>query len=98
MYPCFAYPGTPMYDKYIKEGIIKEPEDWSEYALYGYNCKPLHTKYLSAKEVLKWRDEKFISYHSRPEYIEMIAQKFGIDTVSHVLNMVKNPLKRRILE
>ncbi len=98
IYPCFAYPGTPMYNEYLKEGRIIEPEDWSEYALYGYNCKPLSTKYLTAKKVLKWRDEKFVSYHSRPEYLKMITEKFGVDTMAHILAMVQNPLKRRILE
>jgi len=98
VYPCFAYPGTPMYEQYLKEGKIKEPKDWSEYALYGYDCIPLHSKYLTSKEVLEWRDKHFTFYMSRPEYLEMIFYKFGKDTVDHILDMVKNPLKRKILE
>jgi len=98
IYPCFAYPGTPMYKELLKKRRIKEPKDWSEYALYGYNCNPLPTKYLTAKEVLAWRDEKFVAYHSRWEYIEMITQKFGSDTIKHILKMIYNPLKRKILE
>ena len=98
MYPCFAYPGTKLYDEYVKKGRIEEPKNWEEYALYGYECKPLPTKYLTSAEVLKWRDEKFIQYHSGGAYLEMITQKFGIDTVTHVINMVRKPLKRKILE
>ena len=98
VYPCFAYPGTPMYEQYLKEGRIKEPKDWSEYALYGYNCIPLRTKYLTSKQVLQWRDEHFISYLSRPEYLEMIFYRFGKDTVDHIKEMIKNPLKRKILD
>jgi len=98
IYPCFAYPGTPMYKDLLKEGKMKEPKDWSEYALYGYNCNPLSSKYLTAKEILGWRDKKFVEYHSRPEYINMITQKFGEDTANHILEMISKPLKRRILE
>ena len=98
MYPCFAYPGTKMYDDYIKEGRIEEPKDWEEYALYGYKCKPLPTKYLTSAEVLEWRDKKFIDYHSEANYQQMIAQKFGIKTLNHIIEMVQTPLKRKLYE
>jgi len=98
IYPAFAYPGTPMYNEYVKEGRIFEPEDWSEYALYGYNCKPLRSCYLSSREILKWRDEHFIAYVSRPEYLNMIKDKFGEDTYNHIKEMIKKPLRRKLLE
>jgi len=59
IYPAFAYPGTPLYDNYLKQGIISEPEKWDTYGLYSYDCEPLPTKHLSAAEVLGLRDSFF---------------------------------------
>lgn len=98
IYPCFAYPGTQLYDEMISNKIIDIPQDWETYALYGYKCFPLPSKYMTSQEILRWRDEYFIKYHSRPEYLEMIKQKFGLDTVKHIENMTKVSLKRKILE
>lgn len=92
IYPVFAYPGTEPYKK------IKEPESWKPYSLYGYECVPVGTKYLSPKEVLKFRDEVFLRYHSRSEYLSMIEDKFGIETREHIKRMTAIPLKRRLLE
>lgn len=97
LYPLFAYPGTPLYDKYIREGRISEPKEWNEYSLYGYDCKPCPTKYLTREEVLRWRDEKYVSYYQRPEYLKMIEGKFGKDTSNHVVQMAMMSLERKIL-
>lgn len=98
LYPLFAYPGTPLYDRYIKNGIITEPESWEEYSLYGYNCKPCPTKYLSNSQVLSWRDEKYVEYYNRPEYISMIQKKFGNKTSDHVRRMAETKLNRKICQ
>ncbi len=98
IYPAFAYPGTKMYGTYTKEGRMEVPKSWEEYALYGYGCKPVCTKFISSEQVLKWRDDKFIEYHRRPEYLSMIETKFGSDTRKHILEMTEHTLKRKILE
>ncbi len=92
IYPVFAYPGTELY------GEIEEPESWKIYSLYGYECMPRGTKYLSPKDVLKFRDEAFHKYHGRQEYLSMIERKFGVETKEHILRMLRIPLKRRLLE
>ena len=97
IYPAFAYPGTPMYSTYVAEGRIKEAENWAEYALYGEECRGVPTKFLTSEQILKWRDEKFLDYHSRSEYLAMIESKFGAKTKEHIQRMVKIPLNRKIL-
>ena len=92
MYPVFAQPGTKLYEK------ISEPKDWKGYALYGYDCDPMSTKYLSAARILQFRDECFVKYHSRPEYLSMIEKKFGVEAKDHILRMLQKPLKRRLIE
>ena len=98
IYPCFAYPGTPLYKKYIDSGKIKTPISWQTYGLYSYECIPLPTKNLSSKEVLKLRDDIFNQYFSNSDILSMIEKKFGVETKIHVEEMTKIPLKRRILE
>ena len=92
MYPVFAYPGTDLYRN------VEGPASWKSYALYGYECVPAGTRYLSPGDVLKFRDEAFIRYHGRKEYLSMIEEKFGRDTKEHITRMLNTPLKRRLLE
>jgi radical SAM superfamily enzyme YgiQ (UPF0313 family) len=92
MYPVFGLPGTKLFEQ------VKPPYDWKTYALYGYDCRPLPTKHLSPAQVLKFRDEAFIRYHGRPEYLRMIEGRFGTATRQHIERMVRKPLERRILE
>ena len=92
IYPMFGYPGTEFYKDIEGDNV------WKTYALYGYECMPRGTKYLSPKEVLGFRDEIFIKYHSRNEYLSMIEEKFGVDTKEHLIRMINIPLKRKLLE
>lgn len=98
LYPLFAYPGTPLYERYIKNGIIKEPKSWDEYSLYGYNCKPCPTKHMSSAEVLQWRDDKYVDYYKRPKYLSMVEDKFSVETKEHVLRMADKHLERKICQ
>lgn len=92
MYPFFAYPGTQYFDP------ATPPKSWDTYSLYGYECAPAGTEFLTPAQVLKFRDDSFINYHSRPEYLEMIERKFGNDTRAHIERMTAVPLRRKIVE
>lgn len=98
IYPCFAYPGTPLYDRYVAEGIIEVPKKWDIYGLYSKECVPLPTKHLSSAEVLHLRDSIFEDYYKEPAILSMLESKFGPATRKHVEEMVRMPLQRRILE
>jgi anaerobic magnesium-protoporphyrin IX monomethyl ester cyclase len=98
IYPCFAYPGTPLYDNYIRDGIIPVPTNWETYGLYSYETIPLPTKYLNPDEVLRLRDEIFSSYYQDEKILNMIEEKFGTKARDHVKRMAETPLKRKILE
>jgi radical SAM superfamily enzyme YgiQ (UPF0313 family) len=96
IYPAFAYPGTPLYDRYIQEGFIQEPERWDGYGIYSYDCEPLPTKHLSAARVLQLRDEIFDGYFKDPVILDMLAKRFGAATRRHVEEMTQIRLKRRL--
>lgn len=95
-YTVMAYPGSGLYEWASKEdGYL--PESWTGFAQLGYDTQPLPTKYLSAKDVLRFRDEAFSKYYTNPEYVEMIERKFGDKVKKHLEKMLDVNVKRRIL-
>jgi radical SAM superfamily enzyme YgiQ (UPF0313 family) len=96
-YSAMAYPGSKLHDIVIKEGW-ELPKEWHGYSQHSYETLPLPTKYISAKEVLKFRDDAFNSYFKDQGYLDMIEDKLGDDVRAHIQNMTKNRIKRKILE
>lgn len=93
-YTVMAYPGSHLYEDAIKQGI-KLPEQWYGYSQYSEETLPLPTKYLSAQEVLRFRDKAFKEYFSNPKYLEMIREKFGPQAVEHIEEMLKHEIHRK---
>ncbi|MFL9924141.1 radical SAM protein [Herbaspirillum lusitanum] len=95
-YCAMAYPGSKLYNMAL-EKQWPLPETWIGYSQHSYECLPLRTETLSAAEVLKFRDEAFNRYFSDPGYLSLVEKKFGKDVVSHLHDMTKIKLKRKIL-
>jgi len=96
-YSAMAYPGSQLYHIANKKGWPL-PDQWSGYSQHSYDCLPLPTDELSAREVLKFRDEAFQEYFNNPIYLNMLEQKFDSETKLHVEDMCKTSLARSILE
>lgn len=96
MYPCQALPGSALYIKAKQEGLAL-PDSYAGYAFLSYDCKPLPTKYCSPAEVVRFRDEAFVTYHSRPEYLALIEQRFGTEERGNMEALLKVPVRRKIL-
>ncbi len=96
-YCAMAYPGSQLYDIAIKEGW-ELPKEWHGYSQHSYETLPLPTKYISAKDVLKFRDDAFHKYFENPKYLNMIENKFGKMVKEHIQEMTKTRLKRKLLE
>ncbi|MFB2936485.1 radical SAM protein [Aerosakkonemataceae cyanobacterium BLCC-F154] len=92
-YSAMAYPGSQLYDMAIKEGWSL-PKTWSGYSQHSVDTLPLPTKYLSASEVLRFRDRAFQIYFNSPKYLEMITQKFGVETAEHIRQTTSHKLER----
>ncbi len=56
------------------------------------------TDFLTPAEVLEFRDNAFITYHSNPEFLARIESKFGKIAVDNIQDMLKISLKRKIIE
>lgn len=95
-YVTMAYPGSQLYNDATNNGV-KLPNQWYAYGQYAEETLPLRTKYLSAQDVLRFRDNAFREYFSNPKYIEMIREKFGPKVVEHIIDMLKLKIRRKFI-
>jgi radical SAM superfamily enzyme YgiQ (UPF0313 family) len=94
-YSAMAYPGSKLYDIALEKGW-ELPDSWHAFSQHAYDTKPLPTKYLSAEQVLKFRDDAFHQYFENPDYLKMFEKKFGKQTRSHIEEITKTRLKRAL--
>jgi radical SAM superfamily enzyme YgiQ (UPF0313 family) len=95
-YCAMAYPGSKLYEIALKEGW-ELPKEWHGFSQHSYETLPLPTKYTSAKEVLRFRDDAFFKYFSNPAYLKMVEAKFGSEVRTHIEQMNSIRLKRKLL-
>ena len=96
-YCAMAYPGSQLHKEARLKGW-KLPEDgpgWIGYSQHAYESLPLRTEELSYEEVLDFRDEAFMHYFTRPDYIGMMKRQFGEGVVSEIERMVSYGKPRR---
>lgn len=96
MYCAAALPGSPLYLE-AKRNNWDLPQKYSEYGFYSYDCKPLPTKFLTAKEVLQFRDLAWKKYYTNLTYLNMIEAKFGKESRYNIEEQTKITLKRKLL-
>jgi len=97
MYACQALPGSPLYN-IAKEKGWSLPSSYEGFSFLSYECDPLQTNYLSAAEVLQFRDNSWERYFSNEKYLSLVQTRFGVKQRENVEEMAKIKLKRRILE
>ena len=96
-YCAMAYPGSRLYMMAVEKGWDL-PRTWSGFSQHSYDCLPLHTEKLSAAQVLRFRDNAFDRYFTNQRYLDMVTEKFGADTRSHIERMTGHKLRRQILD
>lgn len=96
-YCAMAYPGSKLYKTALREHWPM-PQEWHGFSQHAYEMLPLSTKHLTAKEVLKFRDDAFHEYFSNSSYLAMLESKFGLHVRKHVEEMASVRLKRKLLE
>ena len=73
------------------------PSSFEAFAYLSYESEPMRTKYLSAAEVLKFRDEAFQTYFTNPAYLDVVERRFGATQRKNVEDMTTIRLKRKLL-
>lgn len=97
MYPCQALPGSPIYYEAKKNGWAL-PNSYEGYGFLSYNSQPLPTKYVTAAQVLKFRDDAWNTYFTNPKYLSLVENSFGLQQRKNIEDMTKINLKRKLLE
>lgn len=87
-YCAMAYPGTELYNYAVREGLPL-PDSWSGFGQYSADALPLPSKYVSPREILRFRDDAFIEYFTHPPYLRLMEKTFGTDAVDFVKAIVK---------
>lgn len=95
-YSVMPFPGSKLYIDSLKNGY-EIPKTYSAYSYHSYDTLPMPTKYLTAAQVLKFRDEAFTTYHTNPKFLNRIKEKFGQTEVDNIIKMTQIKLKRKIL-
>jgi radical SAM superfamily enzyme YgiQ (UPF0313 family) len=95
-YCVMAYPGSKLFEMASEKNDFL-PKNWNGFSQHGYETQPLPTRYLKASEVLRFRDDAFLKYHTNRVYLDMIQQKFGGKVRSHIEKMSVLKIKRRLL-
>ena len=96
-YSAMAYPGSPLHGQARQAGW-KLPTQYAGYSQHSYYTQPLPTKHLSAEQVLAFRDEAWMKYHTNSAFLKMITERFGKVAADETLKSTKIKLKRKILE
>jgi radical SAM superfamily enzyme YgiQ (UPF0313 family) len=93
-YCAMAYPGSALYEEAVRAGLPVSG-DWSSYSQHSENCRPVGTRRLPPEEVVRFRDEAFHEYFSRPAYLNLIRDTFGEETVEEIRRMSAERLQRK---
>jgi len=95
-YPAMALPGSKLYKTALEKGY-ELPEDYEGYSFHSKNTLPLRNEYLTASEILDFRDKAFLIYHNFPLFIDKIERKYGRIASQNIEKMAKIKLKRKLL-
>lgn len=91
-----AYPGSPLHIEARQKGWLL-PDRYAGYSQHSWHTQNLPSNYLSAAEILKFRDEAWYKYFTNPSYLNMLEGKFGKEAREDVENSAKIKLKRKLL-
>jgi radical SAM superfamily enzyme YgiQ (UPF0313 family) len=95
-YSAMAYPGSPLYSLAVRQGVPL-PQRWTGYSQHSTDCLPLPTYSVPAREVVRFRDQAFLTYYTNQRYLDMIQARFGPQTVADIRQMTSYRLERDLL-
>ena len=95
-YAAMPLPGSQLYKNSVDEGWDL-PEDYAGYSFHAYTTKPIPTIDLTPEQILQFRDEAFIDYHTWQPFLNKVEKYFGSIAVKNINELTKIKLKRKIL-
>ena len=95
-YAAMPLPGSQLYKDAVEIGYDL-PEDYAGYSFHAYTTKPLPTDSLTPEEILKFRDEAYLIYHTDEKFLTKVKETYGDIAVNNIVENTKVKLKRKIL-
>lgn len=95
-YCAMAYPGSELYETALQNNW-ELPSTWAGYSQHAKDTQPLPTNYISAAEVLAFRDDAFMKFFTSDRYLDMVEKKFGSNQREHIQYMTSYTLERDLL-
>ncbi|SVB88275.1 uncharacterized protein METZ01_LOCUS241129, partial [marine metagenome] len=95
-YPVMPLPGSGLYKSALEEGY-ELPKSYEGYSFFSKDTLPLPTESLTPVEILQFRDNAFIKYHTSPSFLRKVKRKYGKVPVDNIKELVKLKLKRNII-
>lgn len=92
-YSAMAYPGSRLYDMAVEQRW-ELPKSWAGFSQHGRSTLPLPTEFVSAGEVLGFRDYAFQRYFTDTAYLGQVRATFGEATEAHIREMASHTLDR----
>jgi radical SAM superfamily enzyme YgiQ (UPF0313 family) len=92
-YPAIALPGSKIYkDSFDKK--LPLPMAYEQYSFLGKKTFPMVHDNLTKNEILKFRDNAFVSYHSDEKFQQKIKNLYGEKALESVKKMLDVKLER----
>lgn len=91
-YATMSFPGSELFQQ--NKNFFYS---YSEYAYLSYDTNPMETETLSRSDILKFRDEAFLKYHTNPEFLDKVYKKYGQVAVDNIKQMTQLKLKRKYI-
>ncbi len=95
-YCAMAYPGSPLHLSARKKNLSL-PKTYEGYSQHSFSTHNLSNDNLTAKEILKFRDQAWTNYHKDETYLKLLENKFGSKARADIEETSKIILKRELL-
>jgi radical SAM superfamily enzyme YgiQ (UPF0313 family) len=95
-YCAMAYPGSPLHIDARRNGVAL-PDNYAGYSQHSYETLNLGNDNLSAAEILRFRDNAWMKYHTSESYLDFLENKFGAAARQDLEQTTRVTLKRKIL-
>ena len=95
-YCAMAYPGSPLHLQARKSNWAL-PDRYAGYSQHSYYTQNLKNDNLSSAEILQFRDDAWLKFHTNKKYLNLLESKFGKAAKSNLEDASKIKLKRKLL-
>ena len=92
-YPAIALPGSQLYKDSVDNGF-ELPKTYDQFGFHAKRTLPMFNPQLTRRQILDFRDQAFIVYHSNENFLNMIENKFGKQARENILKSLEVKITR----